>query len=405
MNILQAHKYYWHRDGASNVMLFLSQLLEENGHKVVPFAMTQEETRRTPYSKYFVSEMNLREPEKLSFGKKIGHAGRTIYSQEAKKKMRSLLDNEKIDIAHLHNIYHHISPSILPVLKKKGVKIVLTLHDYKLLSPNYSLFHHGKVHEEDARGWHMSCVKNKCMKDSRAQSFVATAEMIFHHKVMKYFDRYVDHFIAPSQFMMDTCIRFGWDRSRFTHIPNPIDLSRYQPGGTDGGYVAYVGRLSEEKGVRVFLDAAKQNASISHKIVGSGPEEGVLKERVKKEGITNVEFTGFQTGDALDKLIREARVLAVPSMWYENYPLSILEPKALGKVVVGSKIGGIPELLPEALLCEPGNAATLAEKIKLWYDAPSTKRKEMGMVLRKQVEKVNDPGRFVERMLEAYKKK
>jgi len=404
MNILQAHKYYWHRDGASNAMLFLASLLEGEGHSVIPFAMKQKESLESKYSKYFVSEMNLRESEKLSFSKKIGYAGRMIYSREAKKNMKALLRDEKIDVAHLHNIYHHISPSILPVLKKSGVKIVMTLHDYKLLSPNYSLFHHGEIHEEDGQGWYVSCIRNKCMKDSRMQSAVATAEMIFHHKIMRYYERYVDHFIAPSQFMLDTCVRFGWDKRKFSYIPNPIDTSRFKPTKTSGEYVAYIGRLSEEKGVHILLDAAKQNPDIPHKIVGAGPQEVMLRSKVRKEKIDNVEFVGFKTGKELDTFFVQARVLVTPSIWYENNPLSVLEPKAMGKVVIGSDIGGIPELLPRKLLVKPGDSRTLAKKIKTWYDASSLERREMGDLLRRQVEKMNDPEKFVQKVLGVYKK-
>jgi len=392
MHIVQAHKFYWYRDGASNYALFLSKLLEGNGHTIIPFSMHHPKALPSRYDKYFVSHMDLEDPEAVSIWQKLRYAGRMFYSLEAKKHMRTLLAEQSVDVVHLHNIYHHISPSILGEIKKQGIPIVMTLHDYKLIAPNYTMFHHGAVHEEDATGWYSTCVKHKCMKDSYAQSALVQAEMIFHHKIMKYYERYVDRFIAPSQFILDMCVTHGWPKEKFTHIPHPIDSMAYAVSNKPGDYVAYVGRLSEEKGLQTLVDAAIQTPHIPYKIVGDGHLMPVLKERIEKENIPNITLTGFQTGKALHTLLNEARVLVVPSIWYENYPLSILEPKALGKVVLGSDIGGIKEMLPKELLSQAGDASSLAKSITLWYGATSAKRKNMGATLRKEIELGNDPG-------------
>src|SRR3989338_2357584 len=252
MTIIQAHKFYWRRDGASNYALDLASLLEERGHTVVPFAMKHTQNLKNQYERFFVSRMELGDASKLSLGQKMCYAGRMFYSFEARRRMQNLLRQEKVDIVHLHNIYHHISPSILPVIKKKGIPIVMTLHDWKLICPNYSMFHHGAVHEEDCRWWYGTCVKNKCFRDSRLLSSVVRWEMIFHHKIMRYYERYVDKFIAPSQFMMEKYVEHGWDRRKFVQIPLPIEKKQEtrnkKQGEEDRGYVAYVGRLSEEKG-------------------------------------------------------------------------------------------------------------------------------------------------------------
>ncbi|MBP9760731.1 MAG: glycosyltransferase family 4 protein [Candidatus Magasanikbacteria bacterium] len=403
MNIVQAHKYFWHRDGASNYALFLSEELQKKGHTVIPFSMHHPSALPSPYSPYFVSEMDISDPQKVSFRKKIQSVGRMLYSLEAKRNMERLLSEHQVDVVHLHNIYHHISPSILPVIKKRNIPIIMTLHDYKLISPNYTMFHHGEIHEEDAVGWYGTCVKNKCMKDSRIQSRVVRAEMIFHHKIMKYYERYVDQFIAPSQFILDICVKHGWNKNRFIHIPHPIDTTHVTPPTKkDGGFVAYVGRLSEEKGLHVLLDAAKKTPDISYKIVGTGPELLGITKRIHTEKISNVRCTGFQTGESLQKLLEEARLFVVPSLWYENYPLSILEPKALGKIVIGSRIGGIPELLPKELLVKPNDAKSLAQAIETWYYAPLQIRKKMSSTLRKQVEVNNDVETHIRRIEESY---
>jgi len=402
MNICQIHKYYWHRDGASNYALYLSRLLEERGNKVIPFAMQSKHNLDTEYKDFFVSEMNLDDPKTVSFFNKFKYAGRMLYSCEAKNKINKLLKKEKIEIAHLHNIYHHISPSILPVLKKSGVKIVMTLHDYKLICPNYTIFHHGKVHEEDCKGLYLSCIKNKCHKNSRVQSMAVTAEMIFHHKIMKYYEHYVDKFIAPSEFIMNKCIEYGWPKEKFVHITHPVDLNTFGVQELSESYVAYVGRLSDEKGIGVLLSAAAKTPDIRYKIVGQGPLEKSLHKKVEEDRLDNVSFEGFKNGGDLEDLIGKARLIVVPSMWYENYPLSILEAKAMSKLVVASDIGGIREMLPKEFLVKPGDAHDLAQKIKKWYHTPPSRRSEWGHNFRKEVERDNNPGTHIKNIISLY---
>lgn len=402
MRILNIHKYYWPRDGASKYALQLAALLEEQGDEVVPFAMHASANLPTLYDRFFVSKVDLDDPRRVSLFKKIQSAGRIFYSWEACRKMVALLQENKIDVAHLHNIYHHVSPSILPVLKKRRIPIIMTMHDYKLLTPNYTMFHHGAVHEEDARGWYLSCVKNKCLKNSHSQSALVTAEMIWHHKIMRYYERYVDHFIAPSQFMLELCVKFGWPRAKFSYIPHPVEvLGGYNT--IDGSYVAYVGRLSEEKGTDVLIEAAAKTPHIPYKIFGTGPDEDRLRALVRDNAVHNVTFEGFVTGVALNQAIGNARLLVVPSIWYENAPLSILEPMAMGKVVIGSRIGGIPELLPDKLLCPPGNSLEWARVITHWFEAPAAARAAMGQELQKQAKENHNSQVHVQRILELYK--
>lgn len=403
MKIVQAHKFYWYRDGASNYALDLSKMLEKRGQLVIPFAMKHPKNLKSGYAKYFVSTMDLADPRKVGLINKIKFAGRMFYSLEAKRKMTRLVREKQPDIVHLHNIYHHISPSILPVFKKAGIPVVMTLHDYKLICPNYTMFHHGRIHEEDCRGWYGSCVKNRCLKDSRAQSRIVRWEMIFHHKIKRYYERCVDKFIAPSEFILNKCVEHGWDKDKFVHIPHPIDLARFKPSRVDGDYVAYVGRLSEEKGLETLIAAAALTSRINYKIIGTGPAETYLKGLVDGNNMGNIEFTGFKTGQELDSLLKGAKLMVVPSIWYENYPLSVLEPKALGKVVIASKIGGIKEMLPKELLVPPENPKKLAEKIEHWYKAGENKRERLGNVLRQDVQKINNPKDHLKAILNLYK--
>lgn len=402
MKIVQVHKYWWHRDGASNYALDLSTELEKRGHTVIPFAMSQKETLKTDYNEYFVSEMSVSKPEKLTLNEKIKYAGRMVYSTEAKKKMAALLDATKPDIVHFHNIYHHISPSIIFEIKKRGIPMVMTLHDYKLVSTNYSLFHHGKIQEKDHKMLYLNSIKNKSVKNSRMYSAVSAIEMFVHHKILRVYKK-INTFIAPSQFMMKTCAKFGWKQSKFKHIEHPIDTSKYTIHTTDLGYVAYIGRLSEEKGLHVLLEAARRTPDIQYKIVGTGPLEAELKTFVQKHHMKNVLFTGFKTGSVLKGLIKNARIISVPSIWYENYPLSILEAKAMGKIVIGSDIGGIPELLEKRFLVKHGDAEALANAIKKWHAENPKVRRSIGLHNRTEVERINNVEHHIDRVEGLYK--
>lgn len=402
MKVVQVHKYWWPRDGASIYALQLSSLLEQKGHEVVPFSMRQKETLATPYSRFFVTDMDISNPHTLGLYKKTRDALRMIYYRKARSNMAQLLDKVQPDIVHLHNIYHHISPSILPEIKKRGIPIVMTLHDYNLLSPNYTMFHHGMVHEEDARGLYFSCIKNVCVKNSRLYSAVGVGEMIVHHKLWRVYARYVDKFISPSQFMIKKCIEHGWDEKKFVHIPHPVFVEGVSHE-EDRGFVAYVGRLSEEKGLDALLDAAKITPQIPYRVVGTGPLQEHLQKRIKEEQIANIELVGFKTGTQLKHEIARARIIAVPSVWYENYSLSILEAKAAQKIVIASGIGGIPEILDRRFLCEPGNAKQLAEKISHWYTITSKERRAIGIHNQAQVEQMNNPALHANRMIRVYK--
>lgn len=403
MKILQAHKYYWYRDGASNYALQLSDWLRKEGNSVIPFAMQEPQSLDSAYNQYFVSNLDLGKPGQLSLFTKIQATVRMFYCREAVQNLKRLLALEKIDVAHIHNIYHHISPAILPVLKKSGARVVMTVHDYHLISPNYSLFHHNAVHEEDANGYYFSCIKNKCVKDSRVYSAVKVAEMIWNFKIKKYYQKHVDVFIAPSEFMARKLIKYGYDKNKVVVIPNPVAVVKKSNKG-NGTYVGFAGRLAEEKGVDVLLAAAKQLPNIEFKIAGSGPDEIRLKEWCANEKIHNVEFVGFKTGTAMQEFLDQASILVVPSVWYENAPLSVLEPMSQGKIVLGSKIGGIPEMLPKEFLFAPGNSTELAEKIMAWHSASSDEHTQAGKTLQDLARSRYSPEIHMEKILKVYNK-
>ncbi len=348
MNILQVNKFFYRRGGAEHHMFDLSELLEKNGNNVLDFSMQDDKNESSEFSKYFVSGADFSGDTKVSFCQKLKNVGRIFYSCEAKKKIGELLKNEKVDLVHLHNIYHHISPSILPVIKKQGIPIVMTIHDYKLFCPNYTFYHHGEVHEEDGRGWYFSCVKNKCFKNSFFQSLIVTVEMIFHHKIKKYYEKNVDLFIAPSQFIKDIFIKFGWDEKKIVVLEHflPLDFNikdKILELPKEKRFI-YVGRLSTEKGIdkliRYWLD---NNIEYKLDVFGDGPLMSDLQELVK--GCKNIVLHGSRDRAEIYKNIDNYTAMIVPTEFYEPFGLIVLEAFASGLPVLTSGRGALSGLV------------------------------------------------------------
>ena len=211
MKILQINKFNYLRGGAERCFLELSKILAEHGNEVITFSMQHEKNLHNQYEKYFTNEVNLN-----TFSLK--NIFKIFYNREAAKKLEALIKKEKPDIAHLHNIYHQISTSIIKVLKKYQIPTVMTLHDYKIICPNYQLFSKNEICYKCQGGKYYNCLVRKCSKNSYAKSFLAMLEAYFNKKN---YDQ-IDLFIAPSQFMKDICVKFGIPESKIEVIYNFI---------------------------------------------------------------------------------------------------------------------------------------------------------------------------------------
>ncbi|MGI6374202.1 MAG: glycosyltransferase family 4 protein [Patescibacteria group bacterium] len=351
MRILQVNKFYYPQGGADKYFLDLSQALVEAGHEVATFAMAGPKNLASPFSPYFVSHLDFHH---LSFWDYFKIPGRIIYSLEAKRKFTALLKAWRPDIIHLHNIYHQISPSILTVAKKFKIPVVMHVHDYKLISPNYQLFTRGKIDESSKPNKYYRCLFNRCFENSFLKSLLVTLEMYLHHEVLDIYRQNINYFITPSQFMKDKLIEYNWPPEKIKVIinPYPANLAQEPPAILDPNpettYLLAFGRLSIEKGMATAISAAYQAQQVL-KIAGRGPEEESLKKLNAKlsqaHGRNLVEFLGYQEPRALTELIKSAQAILLPSISYDNMPLSLLESLRLGKVVIGAKTGGIPELI------------------------------------------------------------
>ncbi|MDD5251660.1 MAG: glycosyltransferase [Patescibacteria group bacterium] len=400
MRIVFANKYYFPHRGAERYVFDLERLLRGHGHEVAPFAMRTERDAPTPWRKYFVSQV---QTEKTAYDwQGLRTAARYLYSFEARRKFSALLDEFRPDLIHVHNIYHQISPSILPVAKRRGLPVVLTAHDYALLAPNYALFHDGNICEVTKPDRFWRAVKHRCVKGSLMASALCAAEMTLHRKLGLWDN--LDRIIVPSRFMQALFADYGWPAEKIVHVPHFADLS-VTPAVGAGDYALFAGALSAEKGVATLVRAAAQSRHVPVRIVGTGPEETALKKLAAELGASNIEFRGFKSGAALAAEYAGARFVVMPSIWYEVFGLTALEAYAAGKPVVASEIGGLAELVRPGETGVPvsaGDAGGLAEVMDgLWHDADWCKR--MGLAGRAWAETEFTPERHYEQVMAVYR--
>lgn len=359
MKILLANKFYYRRGGDCIYMLNLEKLLKAHGHEVAVFAMDYPENLDTPWKKYFPKNMS----KLMAFTRPFG-------SHEVKSTFKKLLDDFKPDVVHLNNVHTQLSPVMAELAHQWGIKVVWTLHDYKLLCPRYDCLKNGNtICETCFNGEKKACLDNKCMKGSKLASFIGFKEAIVWNR--ERLEASTDVFICPSQFMADKMVQGGFSKSKMQTLCNFIDVEKCKFSSTDGtddvellpkkeDYYCFIGRLSHEKGAKTLIEAANQ---LPYKlvIIGGGP----LMDELKSVAHTNIEFVGFKQWDDIKQLVGKARFSVIPSEWYENNPLSVIEAQCLGTPVLGANIGGIPELTDYTF--SSGNIADLKTKIeKMW---------------------------------------
>ena len=400
MKILLANKFSYLKGGSDICYFENAKLLESKGDQVILFSMIHPNNILSEYEKYFVSNVDYERPGARN---KIDVALKLLYSFEARKNIERLIRDDKPDIAHLHNIHHQISPSILHSLKKFNIPIVLTLHDYKMVCASYSMLCDGKACEVCRGGKYYNCFLKGCVKDSQIKSLLNTIEMYLHHKILHIYD-IIDIFISPSRFLKNKLEEMGF-KGKIVYLPNSLKLDEFEPQYEwDENSIVYFGRLSKEKGLFTLIDAIKDNFNICLKIIGEGPLKNELASKAKAENINVVSFLGYKAGEELKKEIRNSMFVVLPSEWYENNPLTIIEGFALGKPAVGARIGGISELVIDGktgMLFDSGNADDLSLKIEYLLNNPN-KIVKMGRNARIFVEQKLNAEKHYQKLMEIY---
>lgn len=403
MKVLLVNKYFYLKGGPERHISKIGKVLESKGHQAIPFSMQDERNEPTPYAKYFVSKVDFNRP--MSLGDKLRVIPRVIYFLEARRKIEALIKETKPDIAHLHNIAHQISPSILHSLKKFNLPVVQTLHDYKLVCPTYNMVTGGKICEKCWGHRYYQAILQRCNRGSFSRSLLNCVEMYIHW-LLGIYERNIDVFISPSNFLRNKVIEFGINGERIFHIPTFVDSRYYSPRYDGDNYFVYIGRVSQEKGLRTLVEAMKNIRTSKLLIVGEGELKTCLEGYTSRKNISNIEFLGHLSGEALKSVVRDSRFVVLPSEWHENCPASILEAFALGKPVIGSNIGGIPELITDGvdgILFEPGNSEELSAKISYLLNAAHLVP-QMGENARKKVEEKYNPEVYYHRLMGVYRK-
>jgi glycosyltransferase involved in cell wall biosynthesis len=403
VNVLLANKFFYRRGGSETVFFDTLALLEEAGRVVAPFAMHAPENDASEWSRYFVRQRDYRAGSAIARGR---DAAASIYSLEAKQQLRALLGAFTPDVAHLHNIYHQLTMSIVDELSARGIPIVMTVHDYKPVCPNYQMFTEGEPCTRCVGDGSRHAVVHRCVDGSRAASTVAALEAMITRRRGSYSK--ISRFIVPSIFLSDLLIRGGFREDKIDVVPNPVALAPAASSGNEvGGLFCYFGRLTEQKGVHVLLDAAKLVTVPNVRIVvcGSGPLESSVRQAAHARGAT-VDYRGVVSASEVSDLLRGARGSLLPSVSYENCPMSILEANASGVPVVASSIGGVPELIDDGrtgLLVEPGDAAALAAAIDQLAMSPAGAGRQ-GADARERVRLRHEPKGYLDAVLDTYRR-
>lgn len=363
MKILLSNKFYYRRGGDCVYTLNIENLLREHNHTIAIFAMQYPENLSSTWDKYFPSE--------VKFSPGIGMLEaflRPFGTIEVKKKFIKLLNDFQPDIVHLNNIHTQLSPIIAELAHKRGIKVIWTLHDYKLLCPRYDCLRNGKKICEECFTNKHKVLNYKCMKNSKLASIIAYKEAQKWNK--EKLEEYTDFFICPSQFMANKMEKGGFNRKKLITLHNFIETEKCEQNSYENkeDYYCFVGRLSHEKGIHTLINVANQ-LPYKLKIIGGGPLEYELKNKAGK----HIEFVGFKQWEEIKELVGKARFSVIPSEWYENNPLSMIEALCLGTPVLGANIGGIPELIENeinGMTFESKNATELKSKIEAMWRFP-----------------------------------
>lgn len=398
MRILMINKFYYVKGGSETYLFGLKKILEEHGHEVIPFSMKDDKNVPSEYDRYFINNIDYNDK---NIFRKVKNATKIIYNFDANNNLKKLIQEVKPDIAHLHIFQHQMSPSILKILQKENIPIVYTMHDLKPVCLNYKMMNSKGICEMCNNSKYYKCLSNKCVKNSYLFSLINMIEG-YVHKFLKSYNK-IDKFITPSKFYKEKLIEAGFNDEDITHIPNFIDVNNFCPQYRYDDYFVYVGRLSEEKGIETLIKSMKKVEKSKLKIIGTGPIENKLRDLVNREQIMNIEFLGFKSGEELIKLISYSKFMVIPSEWYENAPMSVLEAMSMGKAIIGSDIGGIPELLQynNGLIFKANNEKDLTEKINsLLYDIG--KINKMGENSRKAMEEHYNSEDHYNNLIEIY---
>lgn len=340
MRILLVNKFHYLRGGSEKYYFELAKLLKSHGHTVAFFSMKNENNIKTGDREYFVDEIDMNTGSKFE-------ALNVIYSKKNKALMEKALEEFKPDIVHINNFQRQLSASIIDAVKEKNIPLIMTAHDLNPICPASIMLYNGEVCEDCITKGYTSCIKKKCIKNSMLKSVLGYIEK-------KYYDLHkmfckINCIISPSEFNKNQLLKGKLKCNDITVIHNFVNETK-KTDYTLGDCAFYFGRLSREKGILNLVEAINNIPGARLIIAGDGPERENIQAYIKEHKLENrITLLGYLNQNDIRENIRKCRFVTVPSIWYENCPYSILETMEIGKPIIGSKIGGIPELIQDGI--------------------------------------------------------
>ncbi len=394
LNISQNH---YVRGGSDRYFFTLAELLKKHGHQVIPFTAASPKNEPSEWERYFPRGADFEQP-------RTADLLRFLYSRQAVKSIQGLLRDTKVDIAHFHIYHGKLTASILGSLKKAGIPLIQTLHDYKLTCPVATHLSNSEICEACEGKHFWRAVPKRCNRGSLARTALSSTES-YVSRFLGSVDKFT-HFISVSHFLRKKMIQYGIPENKISMVHNFTDVSDIVPNFSVGEYVLYFGRVDRSKGILTLIKAALPLKQIPLYIVGDGEAMSEAQQIVEENECDHIHFLGFKQGDELRELILNSMCTVLPSEWYENCPMSVLESFAYGKPVIGANIGGIPELIEngvDGFLVPPGEYERLRDRLRWIYDH-KTEVMAMGEAARKKMETEFNADIHYEKIMNVYRK-
>jgi len=385
MKILLVHNYLRPPSGENIVFEHERSLLEAHGHKIAVYVKKNEEITT------------------WSLVDKIGLPLNVIWSQKSYQEIKRLIHNFKPQIAHFHNIFPLISPSAYYACQQKNIPVIQTLHNFRLICPGALLFRNGKICEECLKDNIWRGVFHGCYHNSRIHT-AGVATMLSFHRFLGTWSKQVTLYITLTEFATKKFIDAGFPQDKLVIKPNFL-INPPSPEFQNSGFVVFIGRLGEEKGLKTLIEAWKNIPTIPLKILGEGPMHLEL-EKIARELNLSIEILGYRPPQECMNYLKMSQFFIFPSIWYEGLPMVVLEAMACGKPIIASRIGVLPELIKDkvtGLLFEPGDAKDLAKKVK-WMINHKAEAIEMGKRARIEFEEKYSADKNYELLMDIYQK-
>ncbi len=402
MRVLYCNKYNYLFSGTEAYLFELIRRMEERGLETALFSMDHGRASSFAGRSYLIPRLDFKDPH-AGLLKKARMAAHALYSTSARRRMRACLADYAPDVAHVRGIYHHLSPSILWELKRQGVPVLYHLNDFKVLCPNYNFVAHGQTCELCLGGNYFHAVTENCHAGPRSSAAVLAAEA-YLHKWLRTYERCVDLFLAPTEFVRAKLISAGFPAGQIEVLPHFQALPPEESLVPEKGYILYFGRLSPEKGLDELLFAMAKLPHVPLVIAGEGPEQERLESLARELKLTNILFAGMVGGEKLERLVAGCCFSVFPSHAYETLGKSILESYAWGRPVVASDLGSRREMVEPGvtgLLYPAGDLEQLADAIEFLFDHANVTAR-MGGESRRRLHTRHDPNRHLEALLEIY---